>query len=327
MVTGIRYKARLLLTIKGNRHLNLDTKWLEDFLTLAEVQHFTHAAEARHITQPAFGRHIRALEKAVGQTLIDRATTPISLTPAGRQFKNVARNMIAQMEEGLNLLHSIEQPFINPLRIASPHSLASPTLLDLIEQNKVDSKQTFSIDILRVDFAIRSIREGNCDFFLGFETKSLLQPPFQNLKIGHGNFLLTSAVDGHGQALFNPQTHRTPLIGYSAESHSARLIEQYQPEITKLNTYQVFESSMCHLHKEMALRGAGIAWLPDALIQQELNDRRLVAIEPSVYQLPYQIRLYRNSMPLRDEAESFWAMINEQVQSGWQINYPWKHQD
>ena len=306
--------------------MNLDTKWLEDFLKLAELQHFTRAAEARNITQPAFGRHIRALEKAVGQILIDRSTTPISLTLAGRQFKNVARNIIAQMEEGVNLLHSIEQPFINPIRIASPHSLSSPTLLDLIEHNKVDNKQTFSIDILRVDFAIRSIREGNCDFFLGFETKSLLQPPFQNIKIGNGNFLLASAVDAEGQPLFNPQTDSIPIIGYSAESFSARLIEQYQPEIAKLNTHQVFESSMCHLHKVMALRGTGIAWLPDALIQQELKDGTLIAFEPSVYRLPYQIRLYRNSTPLRDEAESFWQVINEQVQSGWQINYPWEYQ-
>ena len=159
--------------------MNLDTKWLEDFLKLAELQHFTRAADARNITQPAFGRHIRALEKALGKVLIDRSTTPISLTPAGRQFKNVARNIIAQIEEGVNLLHSIEQPFINPVRIASPHSLASPTLLDLIEHNKVDSKQTFSIDILRVDFAIRSIREGNCDFFLGFETNHCYNPLFK----------------------------------------------------------------------------------------------------------------------------------------------------
>lgn len=307
--------------------MNLDTKWLEDFLKLAELQHFTRASEARHITQPAFGRHIRALEKAVGQTLIDRSTTPISLTPAGRLFKNVARNIISQMEDGVNLLHSIEQPFVNPIRIASPHSLSSPTLLDLIEHNKADNNQNFSIDILRVDFAVQSITEGDCDFFLGFETLSLLQPPFKNLKIGHGNFLLTSAVDANGQALFDPKNHNTPIIGYSADSYSARLIEQYQPEISKLNTHQVFESSMCHLHKEMILRGAGIAWLPDALIQKELKDGTLIAIEPSVYRLPYQIRLYRNSTPLRNEAESFWKKINEQVQSNWQINYPWESQN
>lgn len=317
--------------------MNLDTKWLEDFLKLAEVQNFTRAAEARNITQPAFGRHIRALEKAVGKTLIDRSTTPIKLTAEGRQFKSIARNMISQMEEGLSLLNNIEKPLINPIRVAAPHSLSSPTLLDLIDHSQVDSNQTesgeavnnqrFFIDILRIDFAIQSIIEGDCDFFLGFEILSLLQPPFQNLKIGHGNFLLASAVDANGEPLFHPQTETTPIIGYSAESYSARLIEQYQPKVAKFNTYKAFESSMCHVHKEMALRGKGIAWLPDSLIQQELKDKSLIAIEPNLYHLPYQIRLYRNSTPLRNEAEVFWKTISEKVRSGWQISYPWVFQD
>ena len=303
--------------------MNIDTKWLKDFLALAELQHFTRAAEARNITQPAFGRHIRSLEKAVGKTLIERTTTPISLTPSGRQFKNIAFNIISQMEDGLNLLNNIDKPLSNPIRIASPHSLSSPILLDLIEHS-CSEKQRFSIDILRVDFAMESLKDANCDFFLGFEILSLLQPPFQNIKIGHGNFLLTSLADNAGRPLFNPHISQTPIIGYSAESYSARLIEQYQPEVTKLNTYQVFESSMCHLHKEMALRGKGIAWLPDALIQDELKTGKLVAIEPLLYRLPYQIRLYRNPSPLRKEAEDFWQEINRQVKSGWQINYPWE---
>jgi DNA-binding transcriptional LysR family regulator len=317
--------------------LNLDTKWLKDFLKLAEIQNFTRAAEVRNITQPAFGRHIRALEKAVGKTLIDRSTTPITLTSEGRQFKSIASNMISQMEEGLSLLNNIEQPIINPIRVAAPHSLSSPTLLDLIDhsqaksdlnkRHQIKSKQRFYIDILRVDIAIQSIIEGDCDFFLGFEILSLLQPPFQNLKIGHGNFLLVSAVDANGDALFHPQSETTPIIGYSAESYSARLIEQYQPKVTKFNTYKAFESSMCHVHKEMALRGKGIAWLPDSLIQHELQNKTLKAIEPNLYHLPYQIRLYRNSVPLKNEAEIFWKAISEKVQSGWQISYPWEDQD
>ncbi|PSW19924.1 LysR family transcriptional regulator [Photobacterium sanctipauli] len=304
--------------------MNIDTKWLEDFLMLAEVQHFSRAAEARHITQPAFGRHIRALEKAVGQNLIDRSTTPISLTPAGRQFRNIARNMITQMEEGLRLINGTEQPLVNPIRIATPHSLSSPTLLDLIEHSDKEHDLTYAIDILRVDFAVESLTEGNCDFFLGFEILSLLQPPFQSLCIGHGHFLLVSASDNNGQALFQPNSERTPIIRYSAESYSARLIEQHQPDLPQLNTYPVFETSMCQLHKEMAIRGKGIAWLPDSQIQQALKDKTLVAIEPDVYRLPYQVRLYRNSAPLRKEAEALWLALSKQVQSGWQIHLPWQ---
>ncbi|MEI8632051.1 LysR family transcriptional regulator [Vibrio sp. PP-XX7] len=41
---------------------NIETKWLQDFLTLAELKNFSHAAEARNVTQPAFSRRIKSLE-------------------------------------------------------------------------------------------------------------------------------------------------------------------------------------------------------------------------------------------------------------------------
>ncbi|MDD1782578.1 LysR substrate-binding domain-containing protein [Enterovibrio sp. ZSDZ35] len=299
--------------------MNLDTKWLEDFLMLADLQHFSRAAEARHITQPAFGRHIRALEKAVGQSLIDRTTTPISLTPAGRQFLHVARNIVGQIEDGIKMLNGIEQPLQHPIRIATPHSLSSPVLLDLIEQTSASLNVQFSVDILRVDLAVDALTQGKCDLFLGFEILSLLQPPFQSLCIGSGEFVMVSATHKNGKALFDPLTTPTPMLRYSADSYSARLIERQQPSLCDLNTYPVFESSMCQLHKEMALRGKGIAWLPDAQIRDELKDGQLVPIDRERFNLPYQIRIYRNSAPLSKQANTLWQHLDHAVNSGWQM--------
>jgi LysR family transcriptional regulator, hypochlorite-specific transcription factor HypT len=38
----------------------MDTKWLEDFVSLAETRSFSRSAQARHVTQPAFSRRIQA---------------------------------------------------------------------------------------------------------------------------------------------------------------------------------------------------------------------------------------------------------------------------
>ena len=40
----------------------VETKWLEDFVSLAETRSFSRSALLRHITQPAFSRRIQALE-------------------------------------------------------------------------------------------------------------------------------------------------------------------------------------------------------------------------------------------------------------------------
>jgi DNA-binding transcriptional LysR family regulator len=64
----------------------VDTKWLEDFVSLAETRSFSRSAQLRHVTQPAFSRRIQALEGWVGIDLVDRSSYPTRLTPAGETF-------------------------------------------------------------------------------------------------------------------------------------------------------------------------------------------------------------------------------------------------
>ena len=49
--------------------MNLETKWLEDFVALAATRSFSQAAEKRFVTQPAFSRRMRSIEAALGLTL------------------------------------------------------------------------------------------------------------------------------------------------------------------------------------------------------------------------------------------------------------------
>lgn len=304
--------------------MSLDTKWLEDFLMLVETRNFSRAAEMRHITQPAFGRHIKALENNVGKVLIDRSTTPVTLTPAGRQFRSVARNIVSQVNEGINLLNGHNQPLPSRVRITSPHILASSLLPDLMNLVSDPKKNiAFKIDILRVDFAVESLINGECDFLIAFDMSSLLQPPFQNICIGSGDFLLVSAANKKGKLLFDLERKAVPFIGYSKECYSARLIERYPLVQPIINSFPFCETSMPHLNKVMVQDGKGISWLPDCLIKNELNNKELIAIEPNTLKIPYQIRLYRNSSRLSAEAENMWDFIENKTFENWKITTPW----
>ena len=64
----------------------MDTKWLEDFVSLVETGSFSRSAQQRHVTQPAFSRRIQALEAWAGTDLVDRSSYPTRLTPAGETF-------------------------------------------------------------------------------------------------------------------------------------------------------------------------------------------------------------------------------------------------
>ena len=48
----------------------METKWLEDFVSLAETRSFSRSAQLRHVTQPAFSRRIQSLEGWAGTDLV-----------------------------------------------------------------------------------------------------------------------------------------------------------------------------------------------------------------------------------------------------------------
>ena len=68
----------------------MEIAWLEDFVVLARLRHFSRAAENRNVSQPAFSRRIQALEAWMGTRLINRRTTPVTLTAEGDRFRETA---------------------------------------------------------------------------------------------------------------------------------------------------------------------------------------------------------------------------------------------
>ena len=76
----------------------MDTKLLEDFVSLAETRSFSRSAQLRHVTQPAFSRRIQSLETWAGVDLIDRSSYPTTLTPAGKKFYSKALELLQSLQ-------------------------------------------------------------------------------------------------------------------------------------------------------------------------------------------------------------------------------------
>ncbi len=77
----------------------METKWLEDFVSLAETRSFSRSAALRHVTQPAFSRRIQALEAWAGVVLVDRSTHPTMLTPAGQLLYEQALQWLQALQQ------------------------------------------------------------------------------------------------------------------------------------------------------------------------------------------------------------------------------------
>ena len=82
----------------------MDIRRLKVFCKVFELKSFTKAAEALSISQPTVSEHIRALEKALGERLIDRLGRAVVPTPAGKVFYRYALSIIQMLEEATQAL-------------------------------------------------------------------------------------------------------------------------------------------------------------------------------------------------------------------------------
>ncbi len=305
---------------------NIETKWLEDFLALAELRNFSRAAQSRNVTQPAFSRRIKALERTLQVELIDRSTTPLTLTPAGRLFRTTARNLLQQVSEGLNLLQGETWLGSQPLQFAAAHSLSVTLLPDLLRaMGKDGSVLNSKVESIDVDLAVEALQEGRCDFLLVFDIEALMQPPFLCQSLGKTRLRPVCAPDQCGNPLFTiDQELPVPVLRYSRDSYMGRRVNSLLRCIRQpVHFVPVMESSLTNLLKEMALRGDGVAWLPDYVIEQELAQGSLVNfVEHSAYGEYWgeiEVLLYRNDVRLNQGAEQFWKQLKQRCTQGWML--------
>ena len=65
---------------------DMQIEQMREFVTLAKLQSFTAAAKELFITQPTLSNHVRAIERELGFSLIDRSDALFSLTREGVAF-------------------------------------------------------------------------------------------------------------------------------------------------------------------------------------------------------------------------------------------------
>lgn len=81
---------------------DVDLRKVRYFVAVAERLHFGQAALALHITQPALSRQIQQLERDLGVELFVRSSREVALTPAGEQFLQCGRQLLAFAQTALD---------------------------------------------------------------------------------------------------------------------------------------------------------------------------------------------------------------------------------
>ncbi|WPC67821.1 LysR substrate-binding domain-containing protein [Rhodoferax ferrireducens] len=297
----------------------MNLSWLLDFQALATSGNFSRAAADRAMTQPAFSRRIRALETWLGVTLFDRSTHPATLTEVGEWFRAEAQTILARVARVPDEARAVAASSSATLRFAATHALSLtflPAWLRTLETRlEMGSIQLVS-DVLQQCEAL--MLQGRAQFMLSHAhvlVPGRLDPgSYLSVKVGTDTLIPVSAGNGSGAPRHCLGAHadvRVPLLSYSDESGLARVIGALRGDaLEKCGTETVFTAHLAAVLKSMALDGRGVAWLPVSLIQDELQDGRLVEAAPPDWRIELDIRLFRNQATAPPAAEAFWRAVD-----------------
>jgi LysR family transcriptional regulator, hypochlorite-specific transcription factor HypT len=306
----------------------METRWLEDFVSLAETRSFSRSAQLRHVTQPAFSRRIQALEAWAGVDLVDRTSYPTRLTAAGQTLLSQALEILGSLQAAQNLMRSHEASSQDMIEFAVPHSLAFTFFPHWV----MDLRRNFGafksrLVGLNVHDAVLQLTEGHCDLLLAYHhpTQPLQIAPerYEMLSLGTETLAPYAKADADGQPLFRlpgRAQNRVPYLGYAAGAYLGRLVDLLLKQANEpLYLEPIYETDMAEGLKAMALEGHGLAFLPASSVRKEVRARRLVSAAQygtgASCEVVMELRLYRErpsaGHPAKPMADGLWNFLRD----------------
>jgi len=324
--------------VAASHNRPMETKWLEDFVSLAETRSFSRSAQLRHVTQPAFSRRIQALEGWAGTDLVDRSSYPTRLTPAGQTLYGQAIEMLQALQSTRAMLRGHSTVAQDVIEFAIPHTLAFtffPAWITSLREQFGPMKSR--LIALNVHDAVLRMVEGSCDVLIAYHHPSQPLPldanRYEMVSLGEEVVAPWVKPDAEGAPRYclpGRAGQPLPYLGYAPGAYLGRVVDQLLKESgTAIHLDRVYETDMAEGLKVMALEGHGIAFLPQSAVRKEVRARTLVsALPPEIDRLDatMEIRAYRerpgtaasksSARAGKSAADALWAYLVQTQPAG-----------
>lgn len=249
------------------------------FVQVAETRSFVAAGRLLGVSASAVGKRVARLEEKLGVRLFHRSTRSVTLTAEGTLFLERSRRILTEIEAAEQELSQASAMPRGRLRVSLPlvSSLVLPVLGDFMA-----AYPEIELDLDFTDRMVDVIEEG---FDAVVRTGSPADSRLTARRLGAFRSLLVASPD----YLVQRGVPRTPsdLLGHACLHYrypNSGKLEAWplrrapgEPELPLPTTMicNNIETRVC-----FALRGRGIACLPDFAIREPLADGRLLPVLP-----------------------------------------------
>lgn len=277
-----------------------DQRDLLIFHQVALSHSFTKAADVLLVSKGHVSKAISRLEQQLEKKLFQRSTRQLVLTDAGEQLFATTLEMQAALARGLETLQILGDEPRGILRITAPPALAEAILAPAF----VAFRQQYPGVMIELNLESRlvdPIAEGYDVVFRSarLEDSNLIARKLMDIE---SKLVASSSFLKRYDRLKTPQDlTEIPCVAYRAQpkvtwnfkKSNKRMLVDISPVLT---------SNLLSFLKASVLNGMGVALLPSFMMQEEIKQKRLVAVLPE-WELPsaplYVVYPSRDYMPFK----------------------------
>jgi DNA-binding transcriptional LysR family regulator len=251
--------------------MSVDWDKLRVFHAAAEAGSFTHAAETLHLSQSAISRQVSALEQEVGVPLFNRHARGLVLTEQGDMLYRTAHEVLMKLESvTLRLTETKDRPS-GVLRVSTTVGLGSGWLTERVPEF-IELYPEINLHLILANEELDlTMRQADCAIRL----RQPQQPDLIQRRLFTVHFHLYASpayVNRHGKPVSVPELdqHRIVTFGEQVPTHLSDmnwLETAGRPDGSKRAASLQINNILSI--KLAVQRGAGIAMLPDYMVEKE----------------------------------------------------------
>lgn len=250
------------------------------FIAVAKESSFTRAAAKLGVSQSALSHTIRSLETRLGVRLLMRTTRSVSLTEAGKTLFDEVADMFEAIDASIESLSDWREHPTGTIRItANDHAADNilwPRLVPLLARYP-DIKLEINID-----YGLTNIVEQRFD--IGVRIGDQIAKDMIAVKIGPE---MRMAVVGSPEYFAKHPIPKEPsdlmhhqCINLRLQSHGGLYAWEFDNGVTQVNVHVEGQLTFNTTNQMLqgALDGFGLAYVPDDIIAQHIEQGKLVRV-------------------------------------------------
>lgn len=285
---------------------------LKLFRDIVQTRSVSRGAEQNGISPSAASQHLQELERSLGTQLLDRSTRPLFVTPAGRIYNDMCRDVLRRRDEFLAALDELKLDVEGSVRVASIYSVGLSEMSELESRFHDRHPQVkLQVDYLRPEKVYEAVAADTADMGLVSypePTRDIAVIPWREEEmvvammpshpLASRNVILASDLNGQD------------FVGFDHDLPIRREVDRYlRMNEVQVNVTMHFDN--LQTIKEAIALGSGISIVPARILRNELEQGRLAAvpIAPSLSR-PLGI-IHRKKKRMHRAAQSFMELLQE----------------